>query len=97
MDHFHLDQTRLRAITGWSRRKASTLFTGEQPYKRDSLNEAAAAMNLHPVELLMHPDDAYAIRKWRAEIEREAVRLVAERGPNYQPPPSDADHKQANG
>lgn len=97
MDHFDLDQTSLRARTGWSKRKASDLVTGTQRYNRDALNEAAGAMLLAPFELLMHPDDAYGIRKMRAEIEREAVRLVAERGPTYQLPPPDRDRKQTNG
>lgn len=97
MAHFNLDQTGLRAKTGWSKRKASDLVTGTQRYNRDALNEAAGALLIAPFELLMHPDDAYGIRKMRAEIEREAVRLVAQRGSTYQLPPPDPDRKQANG
>ncbi|NBW12161.1 MAG: hypothetical protein EBR82_29440 [Caulobacteraceae bacterium] len=97
MDHFHLDQAGLRRITGWSKRKASDLVTGTQRYNRDVLNEASSAMHLAPFELLMHPDDAYAIRNMRAEIERQAVRLVAERGPVFETQAPDPDRNSATG
>lgn len=78
MDHFHLNQDSLRAKTGWSKRKASDLCTGEQRYNRDSLNEAAFAMNIAPYELLLHPDDAYEIKNLRAAVRQEALKLVAD-------------------
>lgn len=74
----------MRKLTGWSKRKASDLISGEQRYNRDTLNEAALALNCAPFELLLHPDDAMRIRRWRADIEAEAVRLVAEKPAEFQ-------------
>lgn len=58
-------QAELERRTGWDKRKASHLVSGKQPYKRDTLNQAAAALNIAPFELLMHPEDAFALRRLR--------------------------------
>ena len=47
----------------WNKAKISLMLRGEQPYTRDALNELADYLNLRPWELLMHPQDALAIRK----------------------------------
>lgn len=58
-------QARMMELTGWDKRKTSELVTGKQRYNRDIINEAAAALNLQPFELLMHPADAMAMRRFR--------------------------------
>lgn len=56
----------------WNKAKASLMIRGVQQYTRDTVNELAAYLNLRPYELLMHPDDANAIRRFRAD----AIRLA---------------------
>ena len=51
----------------WNKARVSLMLRGKQPYERDSLNELATYLNLRPHELLMHPDDAMALRALRAE------------------------------
>lgn len=67
-----LKQARLCELTGWDKRKASDLVTGKQRYNRDTLNEAAAALNIAPFEMLLHPADAMAMRRVR-----DSARLIA--------------------
>ena len=61
-----LRQSKVVALTDWPKSKVSKLVNGEVAYNRDIVNDAAQALNLHPYELLMHPDDAMAIRRMRA-------------------------------
>jgi hypothetical protein len=56
---------------GWQRATANKVWHGQQPYKRDMVNEVAAWLQVKPYELLMHPEDAMAIRRTR-----EAAALV---------------------
>ena len=65
LETLQLRQARLCERTGWDKRKASELVTGKQRYNRDTLNEAATALNIAPFELLMHPADAMALRRLR--------------------------------
>lgn len=48
---------------GWNKARISLMLRGKQPYDRDSINELATYLNLRPHELLMHPDDAMALRR----------------------------------
>lgn len=57
----------------WNKAKVSLTASGKQPYTRDDVNDMAAYLNLHPYELLMHPDDAHAIRALR----NDAARIMA--------------------
>lgn len=57
----------------WNKAKVSLTASGKQPYDRDDLNQAAAYLNIHPYELLMHPDDAMALRR----LKRDAARIAA--------------------
>lgn len=50
---------------GWSRRKASDVCNGVQPYKRDIVNELAEWLGVEPYELLMRPDEAIQLRHLR--------------------------------
>lgn len=56
----------------WNKARVSLMVRGLQPYERDSVNELATYLNIRPHELLMHPDDAMAIRRLRAEMVRLA-------------------------
>ena len=49
----------------WNKARVSLMLRGKQPYDRDSLNELADYLNIKPHELLMHPDDAMALRRMR--------------------------------
>lgn len=61
----------------WNKAKISLTASGKQPYTRDDVNELAIYLNLKPHELLMHPDDAMALRRLRADM----IRLAAEEKP----------------
>jgi hypothetical protein len=65
MAALHVRQVDLMSQTGWDKRKASFLVNGKQPYTRSEINEASAALRIAPFELLMHPDDAMALRRLR--------------------------------
>ena len=78
-----MTQSELQRRAGWSKRKASNLVSGAQPFNRHSLNEAARATNLFPYELLMHPEEANAIRRMRAS----AVAIAAESHSSFAPAP----------
>jgi len=56
----------------WNKARVSLMARGEQPYTRDAVNELATYLNIHPYELLMHPDDAMALRQLR----KDALRVV---------------------
>lgn len=56
----------------WNKARVSLMMRGLQPYERDAVNELATYLNIRPYELLMHPDDAMAIRRLRAEMLRLA-------------------------
>lgn len=76
----NIKQVRLSELAEWDKRKTSYLVNGRQPFNRDTLNEAAHALNLRPWELLMHPKDAMEIRQLRKSVE-----LAAERRMQYIP------------
>lgn len=65
MTSLDLSQADLQRLAGWGKRKASELVNGSTRYNRDVVNEVCAAINIRPFELLMHPDDAMAIRRFR--------------------------------
>ena len=54
----------------WNKAKVSLTASGKQPYTRDDVNEVAEYLNLHPHEMLMHPDEAMRLRALRAEMAR---------------------------
>ena len=67
----------------WNKAKVSLMARGLQPYTREEVNELAEYLNIRPHELLMHPDDAYAIRRLRADM----IRLAHEALPDESDPP----------
>lgn len=56
----------------WNKARISLMVSGKQPYTRDAVNEIAAYLHLKPYELLMHPEDAMALRSFY----RDAVRIA---------------------
>lgn len=66
-------QSKMMELTGWSKATMSQLFNGEQDYSPKIVNEASVALNAKPWELLMHPEEAMALRQFR----KDAVRLAA--------------------
>lgn len=59
---------------GWNKARISLMLRGKQPYDRDSINELAIYLNLKPHELLMHPEDAMAMRRLKT-VAGEIVRI----------------------
>lgn len=78
-----LSQAELDRRTDWGRRKTSDLMTGAQRYNRDTLNEAASALNIAPFEMLLHPSDAMAMRRMRDS----ALTIAAESVTDYRAAP----------
>lgn len=70
-----LKQADVVARTDWPKSKVSKLVNGTVAYNRDIINEAAAALHVRPYELLLHPDDAMALRKYR----ESAITLASDR------------------
>jgi transcriptional regulator with XRE-family HTH domain len=61
----------------WNKAKVSLTLHGKQAYDRDDINEMSAYLNIAPYELLMHPQDAMALRRLR----QDALRIAADQGP----------------
>ena len=60
-----ISQADIARETGWGKSKISELFSGKRFYLRQHVNELSRALKIQPFELLMHPDDAMAIRRLR--------------------------------
>lgn len=73
----------------WNKARVSLMIRGEQQYTRDVVNQLSAYLNLAPYELLMHPDDAMAIRRLRQDIIR-----VAENQGQFRAPGSEDERKK---
>lgn len=80
-------QADIMKATGYSKATMSDLSTGKQRFNRDILNEIAHVLHIRPYELLMHPDEAMAIRR----VRESAVRIAAES------PPQDAEAPKETG
>lgn len=66
--------------TGWVKSRVSKIWNGRQPYTRDLINVAAEWLGIEPFELLMFPEDALAIRRFR-----ESAAVIARPRPKVQP------------
>lgn len=78
----NMTQAELGRRTGWSKATCNDIFHGRTDYYRQILNEAAAALNVSPFELLMHPSEANQLRSIST-----AVRLAAEQRAEYRAEP----------
>ena len=65
MRHFNKRQAALVSELGWSKNRASIVWHGAQPYRRDIVNELAAWLGIEPFELLMSPNEAMMLRRLR--------------------------------
>ncbi len=72
MAHAKKRQAHLVSDLGWSRRKASEVFNGDQPYKRETVNELSEWLQIEPFELLLPPEEAIALRQLRSSALRIA-------------------------
>ena len=79
MASLDMSQADLRRETGWSKAKMSELVNGVSRYNRDVVNLLAHVMHLRTYELLLHPDDAFAIRKIRETVVAVAAEKPRER------------------
>ncbi len=74
MQFLNVRQSYMVKQAGWSKTTASLLYNCHRDYTADLVDQAAAALNIAPFELLMQPQEAMAIRS----IRESAIRLVAE-------------------
>ncbi len=65
---------------GYSKAKAFAVWHGDQRLNEDILEEIAALVNARPYEILLHPDQAYRLRRLEAVV-ADAIRPVAEPEP----------------
>lgn len=72
MATLRMSQADLCRATGFPKAKMSEIVNGVSRYNRDTVNALADAMNLRPYELLMHPDQANALRRQR----EDSLRIV---------------------
>lgn len=75
MDTLRVRQSHMIDRAGWSKTTASLLYNRQQDYSPRLVEEASAALNIAPFELLLHPEDAMAIRRMR----ESAVTIAADR------------------
>lgn len=87
MDTLRVRQADMVERAGWSKTTASLLYNRQQDYSPRLIEEAAVALNIAPFELLLHPDDAMAIRRMR----ESAVVIAADRRHSFTPAPADHD------
>jgi hypothetical protein len=83
VDTLECSVTELRERTGWTHRIASQLVNRKLRWNRDHLSEAAFALRVEPFELMMPPEDAFALRRLRAD----AVRIAADQRQIWQAKP----------
>lgn len=74
MDSLRVTQAELCRETGMSKSTVSEIVNGKTHYYRALVNELARALKVEPFELLMHPDEAFALRRMR----QDALRIAAE-------------------
>lgn len=77
LDALNKKQSDIVRDLDWNKAKVSLTASGKQAYDRDDVNAIADYLHLRPYELLMHPDDAMALRRLRAEM----IRLAHESQP----------------
>lgn len=85
MDTLRVRQSDMVARAGWSKTTASLLYNRQQDYSPRLVEEASAALNVAPFELLLHPEDAMAIRRLRDS----AVTIAADRHRTFTAAPVD--------
>lgn len=82
MRYFKKSQADMCRLTGWSKATMSDIYNGTTNYYREILNEVARALEVSPFELLMHPDEAHALRRLRDS----ALTIAADSRQTFTPP-----------
>lgn len=72
-----LKQNDLVTKLDYPKNTANRLWHGLQPYRRDHIEAIAALLNIDPSELLMHPEDAMALRRLKSAIAEVSAGPVA--------------------
>lgn len=85
MDTLRVRQADMVERAGWSKTTASLLYNRQQDYSPRLVEEASIALNIAPFELLLHPDDAMAMRRMR----ESAVTIAADRRHSFTHKPGD--------
>jgi transcriptional regulator with XRE-family HTH domain len=62
----------------WNKARVSLMLSGKQQYTRDAINEISDWLHIRPHELLMHPDEAYRLRR----IQSTALEIAAQAAPD---------------
>lgn len=62
----------------WNKARVSLMLSGKQQYTRDAVNEISDWLHIRPHELLMHPDEAYRLRR----IQSTALEIAAQADPD---------------
>lgn len=85
---------------GWSKTTASHLYNRQQDYNPALVKAAARALKIREYELLLHPEEAFHIRRLRQAVEEEhRLRAVAEKQDEFNPQAGsdDADPRLSSG
>lgn len=81
MAQFDLKQADMIRKCGWSKARASEIANGQTSYYREIVNTVASVLEIHPFELLMHPDEAFRLRRLR----ETALAIAAEERADFTP------------
>jgi transcriptional regulator with XRE-family HTH domain len=71
----NISQQALADSLDWQKSKVSRLASGTSDWSRGHLDEISSVLHLEPFELLLHPEDAMAMRRLRDT----AVRIASDR------------------
>jgi transcriptional regulator with XRE-family HTH domain len=81
--------------TGMSKATISDIVNGRTSYYRALVNQMAGVLHIEPFELLMHPDQAFALRRLKADAIRIAAEQQAAWGAPSQNSPQWSDDDEA--
>lgn len=63
--------------------KVSLLVNQKQPYDQDDISTISSYLGIEPYELLMHPNEAAALRRLRASAEQIAAGSLDDYDPSH--------------
>jgi transcriptional regulator with XRE-family HTH domain len=72
MKSLSVSQADLARECGWTNSTMHGVYHGRTAYYREIVNLIARKLNIRPYELLMHPEEAMAMRQFR----KDALRVV---------------------
>lgn len=85
MASLRVTQADLCRETGLNKSTMSEIKNGKTSYYRALVNQMSRALRIEPFELLMHPDEAFALRRLR----EGALRIAAEQKVGWKAFPQD--------